>query len=180
MSGVSGVKLGEKAPDVRLQGMGGEVGLSQVLAGRPAVVYFYPRDETAGCTAEACSFRDAYEQFIDAGALVVGISSDSADAHERFRQKHRLPFELLSDPDGSAGRAFGVKKTFGLLAGRVTFVLDREGVVRLRFDSQLRVHEHVARALATLEQLKASTPSGEAPAAKSNAVASPALAASVP
>lgn len=152
---MASLKPGDRVPDVQLTGDGGAVALSSVLKNRAAVLYFYPRDETPGCTAEACSFRDSYESFVEAGAEVIGVSQDTSDSHSRFKLKHRLPFTLLSDPDGSAAKAFGVKKTFGLLAGRVTFVIDQDGIVRLRFDSQLRVNEHVREALETIQRLKA-------------------------
>ena len=110
---------------------------------------------TAGCTAEACSFRDAYEDFKAAGADVIGVSADDGASHEAFKAKHRLPFTLLSDPGGAAAKAFGVKKTFGVIAGRVTFVIDRAGVIRHKFDSLVRVHKHVEDALEVVKQLEA-------------------------
>jgi peroxiredoxin Q/BCP len=128
---------------------------SPLVGQKTLVLYFYPKDDTPGCTAEACSFRDSYEDFTAAGAEVVGVSSDGADSHEAFKSKHRLPFTLLSDPKGEAAKAMGVKKTFGLLAGRVTFVIDRQGVVRHRFDSQLRATRHVEEALAIVKSLEA-------------------------
>ena len=116
------MRPGEPAPDfTRTAHTGEEVSLA-ALRGRWVVVYFYPADDTPGCTAEACSFRDGYEDFQDAGAVVVGVSRDSAESHVRFAEKHRLPFLLLSDEDESLARAFGVKKTLGILPGRVTFV----------------------------------------------------------
>lgn len=116
-------------------------------AGKWLIVYFYPKDDTPGCTAQACGFRDAYEDFVRAGAEVVGISRDSQASHHAFAKKHRLPFRLLSDPDGEASRAFGVKKTLGLLPGRATFVVDRQGRILDAFSSQIRVGTHVERAL---------------------------------
>ncbi|MEW6433771.1 MAG: peroxiredoxin [Myxococcota bacterium] len=134
---------------------GATVSLASLLGRKTIVLYFYPKDETPGCTAEACSFRDHYEDFVAAGAEVIGVSSDDAASHEAFKAKHRLPFRLLSDPAGLAAQAFGVKKTLGLLPGRVTFVIDRQGVIRHRFDSQLRVKKHVAEALALVKALEA-------------------------
>jgi peroxiredoxin Q/BCP len=121
------------------------------------VVYFYPKDETAGCTAEACSFRDSYEDFTAAGAEVIGISGDSSSSHEKFASHHRLPFVLLSDPDGTARDAFGVKKTLGLIPGRYTFVVDRKGVIQHGFESQVRVGKHVDEALASVKRLVAAS-----------------------
>jgi peroxiredoxin Q/BCP len=145
--------VGSPAPDVTLLGPSGSVRLRDLLGTRAVVLYFYPKDETPGCTAQACEFRDRYQDFVDAGADVIGVSRDDAGAHASFKQHHRLPFTLLTDPDGAAAKAFGVKKTLGLLAGRVTFVLDRGGVIRLRFDSQLQARRHIGEALAVVRQL---------------------------
>ncbi len=134
---------------------GSPVALRDLLGQKTLVLYFYPKDDTPGCTAEACSFRDSYEDFVNAGAEVVGVSSDGASSHEAFKAKHRLPFTLLSDPGGGAAKALGVKKTFGLLPGRVTFVIDRGGIVRHRFDSQLKATKHVEEALAIVKSLEA-------------------------
>jgi peroxiredoxin Q/BCP len=117
------------------------------------VLYFYPKDDTPGCTAEACAFRDQYEVFRDAGAEVIGISSDSAKSHQAFAARHSLPFVLLSDPAGKVRGQFGVGKTLGLFPGRVTFVMDRDGIVRHAFDSQLMATRHVSEALDVVKQL---------------------------
>lgn len=106
--------------------------------GRPVVVYFYPKDDTPGCTAEACAFRDQYQDFTQAGAEVIGISSDGPESHAHFAGKHRLPFVLLSDQGGAVRKAYGVSAMLGLLPGRVTFVLDKSGTIRHMFSSQLR------------------------------------------
>lgn len=150
------IKEGDSAPAVTLTGENGQaVELSALYGTRTLVVYFYPKDETAGCTAQACGFRDAYQDFTDAGADVIGISADSDASHDSFKKHHRLPFRLLSDPRGEAARAFGVTKTWGLIPGRVTFVIDRQGVVRQRFDSQLRIGDHVSTALTLVKSLEA-------------------------
>jgi peroxiredoxin Q/BCP len=145
-----------RAPDATfLRADGSTVTLSELTGEKTVVLYFYPKDETPGCTAEACSFRDSYEDFKAAGAEVIGVSADGAASHEAFKQKHRLPFTLLTDPDGSAAKALGVKKTFGLIAGRVTFVIDRAGQIVHQFDSQVRVHRHVEEALEVVKRLEA-------------------------
>lgn len=144
---------GDPAPDVTLAGPDGPVRLRDLIAGKSLVLYFYPKDETPGCTAEACSFRDQYEDFLAAGADVVGVSRDSAESHAKFKAHHRLPFRLFTDPDGAAAKAFEVKKTFGLLQGRVTFVIDPGGVIRHRFDSQIQVQRHVREALELVRSL---------------------------
>jgi peroxiredoxin Q/BCP len=129
------------------------VSLADLRRNRAVVLFFYPKDETAICTKEACAFRDAYEDFVDAGAAVIGVSSDSAESHRRFAHGHRLPFLLLADVDGSLREAFGVPKTLGMLPGRVTYVIDKEGVVRHVFSSQFSADQHVSEALAVVRQL---------------------------
>jgi len=142
--------VGHAAPDFTLPDQDGrEVRLAD-LRGGWVVVYFYPADDTPGCTAESCSFRDSHEEFVDAGARVVGISGDSVESHRAFAAKHQLPFTLLADTDGSVRKAWGVTKTLGLLPGRVTFVVDPEGVVRHRFSSQLKPRKHIDESLAVI------------------------------
>jgi peroxiredoxin Q/BCP len=148
--GEPGVKVGERAPDFALPDANGrEVRLAD-FRGRPVVLYFYPKDDTPGCTKEACSFRDQYQDFRDAGAEVIGVSSDSSDSHRRFAERHRLPFTLLADQGGKVRKLYGVPATLGLLPGRVTFVIDAEGVVRHAFNSQLAATRHVGEALDVL------------------------------
>lgn len=121
--------------------------------GKPLVVYFYPKDETYGCTKEACSFRDQYEDFVSAGADVIGVSRDDAESHAKFREHHHLPFTLLSDPGGGVASKWGANSLFGI-PGRVTFVFDKQGVVRHRFDSMLRFGRHVDEALEIIKTLR--------------------------
>ncbi len=145
---------GEKAPDLTLPDQRGEARrLSELWGKGPVVLYFYPKDETAGCTAEACAFRDAYETFKDAGAEVIGVSKDDVADHASFATHHRLPFVLLSDAGGAARKAYDVKKTFGIIEGRVTYVIDSQGVIRHAFDSQLRPTAHVGEALDVVKRL---------------------------
>jgi thioredoxin-dependent peroxiredoxin len=141
------VTQGTVAPDFTLPDADGrDVQLSS-LRGQWVVVYFYPKDDTPGCTAESCAFRDSHEDFVDVGATVIGISSDSVESHKAFAAKHNLPFTLLADTDGAVRKAWGVPKTLGLLAGRVTYVLDPSGTVRKVFNSQFRATAHIAEAL---------------------------------
>jgi peroxiredoxin Q/BCP len=148
------VRLGDPAPDFTLlTAAGGEFRLSDLRGHRAVVLYFYPKDETPGCTAEACAFRDSYEVFTEGGAEVVGVSADSGESHRAFATHHRLPFVLLSDPDGEVRRRYGASRWFGLVSGRVTFVIDRDGIVRRIFESQLQATRHVDEALATLRGL---------------------------
>lgn len=152
--------VGEKAPDFALPDAEGRtVSLTELLARGPLVLYFYPKDETMGCTVEACAFRDAHQAFVDAAAQVVGISRDSPASHARFVAHHHLPFTLLSDEGGEVHRRYGIG---GLLAfvDRVTLVIDRGGVVRHRFDSKLRWRAHVSTALAALREMSPSSPAG--------------------
>lgn len=148
------VAVGESAPDFRLlSNRGNYVSLRDFLGTKNVIVYFYPKDFTRGCTAEACSFRDSYEAFKDLGAEVIGISSDNQNSHEAFAKEHNLPFILLSDTDGSVRKAYGVKKSLGLFDGRVSFVIDKNGIVRHVFSSQMRAAAHVAEAMNVLKSL---------------------------
>jgi thioredoxin-dependent peroxiredoxin len=150
----TGVRVGDPAPDFTMTDQSGaQVSLRDLVGSSVLVLYFYPKDETPGCTREACSFRDNYEVFTEAGAQVVGVSSDSAQSHAKFANHHRLPFLLLSDPDGAARSAYGVNSVLGLLPGRVTFVIDRDGIVRHSFSSQTRIGAHVEGALAVVKEL---------------------------
>ena len=148
------LSVGDRAPDFALPSIdGNEVSLDDLLGKGPVVIYFYPRDDTPGCTAEACSFRDSYEDFKDAGAEVVGISSDDAKKHKDFAKRHSLPFILLSDGSGEVRKRFRVPKTFGLMPGRVTFVLDSEGTIRYIFSSQFKATEHISRTLDIIKNM---------------------------
>jgi peroxiredoxin Q/BCP len=146
--------LGDRAPDFTLPDAGGKsISLHDLEGKGPIVVFFYPKDDTPGCTVEACSFRDRFDAFVQAGAAVVGISSDPPESHGRFAQKHGLPMTLLSDVDGKVRAAWGVKATLGLFPGRATFVLDKGGIVRHVFVSQLRAGAHVTESLAVVKGL---------------------------
>ena len=147
---------GDPAPSVALHLHSGEtVPLADLYRDRVVVLFFYPKDNTAICTREACAFRDSYEKFTKVGATVVGVSSDSAESHERFAGKHRLPFLLATDADGSLRRAFGVPKTLGFLPGRTTYVIDRQGVIRSIFNAQFAADRHVQAALDAIKSLNA-------------------------
>jgi peroxiredoxin Q/BCP len=151
-----GVQAGDKAPDFTLPSQAGaQVRLSDRLGERVVVLYFYPKDETPGCTKEACAFRDNYEVFTDAGAEVIGVSSDSAESHAAFAGHHKLPFTLLSDADGRVRKSYGVPATLGLLPGRVTYVIDRGGIVRHVVNSQIQIGRHIDSALAVVRELQA-------------------------
>jgi peroxiredoxin Q/BCP len=150
-----GIQVGDKAPDFTLPSQSGEqVRLSDRLGKQVVVLYFYPKDETPGCTREACAFRDSHEVFTDAGAEVIGVSSDSVDKHASFADHHQLPFTLLSDAGGKVRKSFGVPSTLGLLPGRTTYVIDRDGTVKHLFNSQANIGKHVEEALAVVKQLQ--------------------------
>lgn len=127
---------------------------SNYIGHQPLVIYFYPKDFTPGCTKEACSFRDRYEDFQELGAKVIGISGDSENSHKRFAKKYNLPFTLLSDASGKLRKQFGVKKSLlGLIPGRETFIFDAKGLLILRFNS-LNAEPHIRKALKTLKSIK--------------------------
>lgn len=147
------VNVGDMAPDFELKDKDGNpVRLSDFRGEKSVVVYFYPKDETPGCTAQACSFRDNYQDFKDAGAEVIGISSDSTGAHQGFAENHRLPFVLLSDPIGKVRKEYGAYDLLGLMPGRVTFVIDKQGKVIHKFDSQLNPTKHIQESLDILKK----------------------------
>lgn len=147
------VKEGEKAPEIELEDDNGNAfRLSEHIGKAWIVVYFYPRNETPGCTAQACTFRDHYEEFTDLGAKVIGISSGSVDSHRSFKGNHSLPFTLLSDAKGKARQAFKVPRSLGLLPGRVTYVIDHDGIVRSVFNSQTKTKEHIFNALEIIKE----------------------------
>jgi peroxiredoxin Q/BCP len=144
---LSGVGIGDRAPDFTLPDQLGEtVRLGDLVGKKNVVLYFYPKDSTPGCTAEARAFRDAYDTFTAADTEVLGVSSDSIKSHKRFAAKLQLPFRLLSDRDGLVRALYGVERTLGILPGRVTYVIDRDGVVQHVYSSQLAATRHVREA----------------------------------
>ena len=153
---MASIGVGDTAPDFKKTTQNGDtIALSQYRGDKTVVLYFYPKDETPGCTAEACTFRDNFEDFVEAGAVVIGVSQDSEESHRSFAEHHRLPFFLVSDRDKALQKAYGVPKTMGLLPGRVTYVIDRHGVVQHVFNSQLNAKKHVREALDVVKRLNA-------------------------
>jgi peroxiredoxin Q/BCP len=151
----SRIEVGYTAPDFALRSQTGElVNLKDVLGKREVVLYFYPRDFTPGCTVEARTFRDHYEAFKDIGAEVIGVSSDSVESHRDFASKCELPFTVLSDDGGKVRRLYGVPSSMGLVPGRVTYVIDTDGVVRHIFNSQLNPGKHVEEAMKVLKGIR--------------------------
>jgi peroxiredoxin Q/BCP len=148
------VKVGSVAPNFTLPSQSGEmVSLEDFLGHKPVVLFFYPKDDSPGCTKQVCAFRDDYEEFGRLDAEVIGISSDSVESHRSFSAKHHLPYTLVSDDEGKVRRLYGVPNTLGLFPGRVTYVIDKEGVVRHIFSSQVGIDRHVEDALEALESI---------------------------
>jgi peroxiredoxin Q/BCP len=149
------MKIGETMPEILLADQNGRpFHLKKETEGRISVVYFYPKDDTPGCTKEACSFRDSYQDFVDAGAIVIGISSDDVESHKAFAEKYNLPFTLLADTAKEARRAFDVPTDLlGLIPGRVTYIFDEVGICRGVFNSQIKATQHTEEALAVIRQI---------------------------
>lgn len=144
---------GDRAPLVALNDQDGSERRSDQLQGKPLVLFFYPKDDTPGCTMEACAFRDQYGAFGDLGAVVWGVSGDDAASHQRFAQRHKLPFPLLVDRGNQLRQAFGVPNSLLVIPGRVTYLIDGDGVIRHVFNNLLDGAAHGADALKALQQL---------------------------
>jgi len=129
--------------------------INSVLGKKNLVIYFYPKDDSPGCTAQACSFRDQFEVFKEADALIIGISGQSVKSHKEFAEKHRLSFTLLSDKGNKLRKLFGVSTNLlGLLPGRVTYIADKTGKVIYLINSQMQSTKHVDEALRILKEIK--------------------------
>ncbi len=146
------VQVGDVAPDFTLPNQSGEPISLHDLRGKNVVLYFYPKDNTTGCTAQACAFRDQYEVFKEVGAEVIGVSSDSQELHQQFAAQYRLPFTLLSDVGGKVRKRYGAT-TMGVMPGRVTYVIDKNGVVRHMFSSAFNAQQHITEAMQALQAL---------------------------
>jgi peroxiredoxin Q/BCP len=149
-----GLSAGDRAPLIDLSDQHGQQRRSDQLAGRALVLFFYPKDDTPGCTMEACAFRDSYADIQALGAEVWGVSGDDAGSHQRFAGRHHLPFPLLVDQGNRLRQAFGVPSVLGLLPGRVTYVIDGEGVIRHVFNNLLDGPAHRREALDALRRLQ--------------------------
>jgi peroxiredoxin Q/BCP len=149
------LQSGDRAPLIALQDQNGVERRSDQLAGKSLVLFFYPKDDTPGCTMEACAFRDSYADLQALGAEVWGVSGDNAGSHQRFASRHNLPYPLLVDQNNQLRKAFGVPGVLGLLPGRVTYVIDGEGVVRHVFNNLLDGPAHRREALDCLKHLQA-------------------------
>ena len=148
------IEVGDAAPEFTATASDGQkITLADFKGKQPVVIFFYPKDNSPLCTQEACSFRDAYEDFVKLGAAVIGISSDTDESHRSFAATHQLPYFLIADRDGALRRMFGVPNTLFVLPGRVTYVIDLSGVVRQVFNSQIFGSRHVEEALKTVREL---------------------------
>jgi peroxiredoxin Q/BCP len=149
------LKVGDKIPNfIAKDSNGNDFDSQEIIGQKPLVIYFYPKDNTPGCTVQACSFRDQYEDFKDLGAEVIGISSDSIASHQKFTQQYKLPFILLSDSDKKIRKLFGVPSgLFGILPGRVTYVADKTGTIIMVFDSMM-AKRHIPKALEAIKKLQ--------------------------
>ncbi|WP_207784707.1 peroxiredoxin [Marinifilum breve] len=150
------LQIGDQIPIFQLQNQNGElINIQDFIGKQNLVIYFYPKDDTPGCTKQACSFRDQYEDFNHLNAEVFGISGQSVSSHKEFAEKHRLNFNLLCDVNNTVRKQFGVPTNFfGLLPGRVTYVVDRSGKIVHIFNSQFRAEEHIEQAKNILKQLE--------------------------
>jgi thioredoxin-dependent peroxiredoxin len=150
------LQIGDMIPEFILPDQNGRMfDIKNVLGSKKLVIYFYPKDDSPGCTKEACYFRDLFEVFKEADAVIIGISGQSVESHKKFAEKHRLSFTLLSDTGNMIRKLFGVPtNAFGILPGRVTYVADRSGKVAYMFNSQIQAERHVDEALKILKELK--------------------------
>ncbi len=150
------IEVGSKVPIFELNDQNGELfKLETVLGKKNLVIYFYPKDDSPGCTKEACSFRDQFEVFADADAMIIGISAQSEESHLEFTKKHRLNYTLLSDTGNKVRKLFGVPSSFfGLIPGRVTYVVNKEGKIAYLFNSQIQAEKHVDEALRIIQEMR--------------------------
>jgi len=150
------IKIGDKVPSFKLKDQNGNLYTVNKAIKKPIVIYFYPKDDTPGCVKEACKFRDDFEKFNDIGAIVIGISSDSVESHKKFEEKYNLPFTLLADINNEVRKLFGVSKSMIFLPGRVTYVVDKNGIVQYVFNSQFNAEKHIENSLKILKDLNIS------------------------
>lgn len=152
---IKNIEVGSQVPMFELMDQNGELfNLASVLGKKNLVIYFYPKDDSPGCTKEACSFRDQFEVFADADAMIIGISGQSVESHHDFAEKHKLNYTLLSDTGNKVRQLFGVPSSlFGLIPGRVTYVVNKEREIVYLFNSQIQAEKHVDEALRILQEI---------------------------
>ena len=151
------LKPGDKAPEIVLRDQQGKLCNSKNLRGKNLVLFFYPKDDTPGCTAEATSFRDNLDSFTRLNSVIWGVSGDDEESHKQFAQRNDLPFPLLSDKGNGLRKAFGVPKALGMIPGRVTFIIDSNGTIKHVFNNLLNGPAHVTEALRVLGEIKQKT-----------------------
>ncbi|MCF6181524.1 peroxiredoxin [Lutibacter sp.] len=148
------IEVGDAIPTINLKDENGvEVNINAIK--KPLIIYFYPKDETPGCIKEACKFRDEFQRFTDLGVQVFGISGDSSASHKKFKEKYHLPFTLLADTNNEIRKKFGVPKSLLFLPGRVTYVVNKNGIVTYMFNSQFGAEKHIEKTLEFLNKNKA-------------------------
>jgi len=147
------IEVGDKIPSFTLKDENNiDFDITKIKS--PLIIYFYPKDETPGCIKEACKFRDEFESFVDLGIRVIGISADNSESHKKFKEKYKLPFTLLADTNNSVRKMFGVPKSMLFLPGRVTYVIDKKGIVKYIFNSQFGAEKHIENSLKYLRKNK--------------------------
>ena len=155
MSQTSKIKVGDKIPDFVLKDQDNfDFNIDQFRGKQMMVIYFYPKDDTPGCTTEACSFRDQYEIFTDLNVKVIGISADDVASHKKFAEKYNLPFTLLADTDKKVQKLFGVPRSLlGMIPGRVTYIVNKEGEVVHIFNSMTNTEKHITESLSIIKKM---------------------------
>ena len=148
-----GLSVGDKAPDFSLNDQSGKTRSLRATKGKVLVLFFYPKDDTPGCTIEACGFRDEYSSFSKYGVNVWGVSNDSLESHKDFSEKYNLPFPLLIDNENNLRKRYEVPSILGVIPGRVTYVIDKSGEIRLIFNNLLDGKAHVRNALSLVREL---------------------------
>lgn len=147
------IQIGDTVPTFSLLDQNGKMIKIDSTLGKSMIIYFYPKDDTPGCTKEACKFRDEYENFTDLGAMVIGISADSVESHKNFEEKYKLPFTLLADTENNVRKLFGVPNNLFVIPGRVTYVVNNQGIVVHVFNSQLGAEKHISESLKKLKEI---------------------------
>ncbi len=150
------IEIGNDVPKFELKDQFGKIfNIDSVIGKKNLVIYFYPKDDSPGCTKQACSFRDQFEAFSDADAMIIGISSQSVESHRKFAEKYRLTYTLLSDTGNKVRKLFGVPTNFlGLIPGRVTYIVDKNGKIVYIFNSQTKAEKHIDEALRIIKEMK--------------------------
>jgi thioredoxin-dependent peroxiredoxin len=150
------LKIGEEAPHFSLSDQSGQiVSLLDFRGKKNVVIFFYPKDNTPGCTSQSCSFRDNYEGFNSFNTQVIGISDDSVKSHQKFSTENRLPYPVLSDEGGEIRKRFGLKSFLGIFPPRVSFVIDQNGIIQHIFSSQVQIARHIDETLQAVQRLAA-------------------------